>query len=748
MRKLFRKILLAITLLGASLPLLSACSGGKDVTSNSFELYKQVNYFLDKCKTTGLDKQIMDKWMSLEGDKTVPFEKLTGKNGNLNVATSSIAVPFSYIYEGKNVGICMDYMYYFAKEYGYTVTVHDYSTMAGMIDAICSGKDMIAAAPSTITEERVYSIAFTKPYYLNQVINVTLKSNAEKYSTKESLAGKNIGCLTGTASRGYIEQDVPTANILEYNSIADLNLSLRKGDIQSYYSDSSTHEYVILTEKDITSTYVSDDNYYAFILNKFGYQTLSELNQSTISILEGSVYGDYLSNTLPQANKIYYKDITNCAQSVSTGKSQAFAADYCIAREMCKELSNFYSLYEPIGSSDVACVFPQTAQGDSRRESFNLFLSQMREDGSLNTLITKWINYDESSTATYIAYDALPNKNGVFKLSVDPTITPFVFIKDNRLTGLEIELFYLYCKTMGYSLKIEKMNFEALIPSLVTNDAAASMILVSEERKKSVFFSDPYFSSEVVLVTQANSVIQKSWWEKIGDSFYKTFIKEDRWKMFLVGIGHTLLICICAAIGGILIGTLLFMLCKDGNKLANILCKIYNSILHNIPVVVILMIFYYIIFGNSSINGIVVSIIAFSFTFSTSIFGMLKNSISAIDPQQFEAGYALGYRKNQTFFKIILPQASRLFYPQFSADIVSLLKETAVVGYIAVMDLTKVSDIIRSRTYEAFFPLLASAVIYFILAVLLVQLVKLIQRLTDPRKRKKSSSLKGVKQHD
>jgi polar amino acid transport system substrate-binding protein len=167
-----------------------------------------------------------------------------------------------------------------------------------------------------------------------------------------------------------------------------------------------------------------------------------------------------------------------------------------------------------------------------------------------------------------------------------------------------------------------------------------------------------------------------------------------------------------------------------------------------LPVIVMLMIFYYIVFSNAPVNGVFVSIVVFSLTFGASVFGMLTSSINTIDRGQTEAAYALGFSNLRTFFKIVLPQALKFFLPSYKSELVALIKATAVVGYIAVQDLTRVGDIVRSRTYEAFFPIISVAVIYFIMAWILIVLVDRIEIKIDPKRRKRDDILKGVKTND
>ena len=138
----------------------------------------------------------------------------------------------------------------------------------------------------------------------------------------------------------------------------------------------------------------------------------------------------------------------------------------------------------------------------------------------------------------------------------------------------------------------------------------------------------------------------------------------------------------------------------------------------------------------------------YSITFAISVFHMIENGVSAINKGQYDAAITLGYKPKDAFRKIVLPQAIRFILPPFKGEVVSLIKGTAIVGYISVQDLSKVSDIVRSRTYEVFFPLIASAIIYYLLAKLLSFVITLLIDRTNPQNRSEESILEGVKRHD
>jgi polar amino acid transport system substrate-binding protein len=190
------------------------------------------------------------------------------------------------------------------------------------------------------------------------------------------------------------------------------------------------------------------------------------------------------------------------------------------------------------------------------------------------------------------------------------------------------------------------------------------------------------------------------------------------------------------------------MICRNGSAAANGAAGFCVWLVRGTPMVVLLMILYYIIFGSVAISGIAVAVIGFTLTFGASVFGLLKMGVGTIDRGQYEAAYALGHTNRHTFFKIILPQAIPHVLSAYQGEIVGLIKATAIVGYIAVQDLAKMGDIVRSHTYEAFFPLISITIIYFALEGLFGFAISRIRINIDPKKRNRERILRGVNSHD
>jgi polar amino acid transport system substrate-binding protein len=217
-------------------------------------------------------------------------------------------------------------------------------------------------------------------------------------------------------------------------------------------------------------------------------------------------------------------------------------------------------------------------------------------------------------------------------------------------------------------------------------------------------------------------------WTSLTDSFYNNLIVEDRYKMILDGLQVTLIITLFSAILGTLLGGLVCWMRMSRRVWQQQTAKIYIDLMRGTPVLVLLMRMYYVVMEPMDTTGIVVAIVTFAMNTAAYISEMLRTTIQGIDRGQTEAGLALGFTQRQTFFKIVMPQVVRAVMPVYQGEVISLLKGTSIVGYIAVADMTRASDLIRSRTFDAFFPLILTAIIYFFVAwligLLLQSLVK------------------------
>lgn len=234
------------------------------------------------------------------------------------------------------------------------------------------------------------------------------------------------------------------------------------------------------------------------------------------------------------------------------------------------------------------------------------------------------------------------------------------------------------------------------------------------------------------------------WFQKFAAEFRLNFIEGDKWKWLLEGLGNTLLITLFAVLIGIAIGIIVATVRStyDKNKESmkkrggigyivlsffNAICNIYLTVIRGTPVVVQLMISYFIIFAFSR-NGVLIAIITFGINSGAYVAEIFRGGIVAVEGGQFEAGRSLGLSYVQTMIHIVIPQMFKIVLPTLCNEFIVLLKETSVAGYVGLMDLTKAGDLIRGRTYSPFLPLFAVAIIYLLMVMLFTWLVRKLER--------------------
>lgn len=218
-----------------------------------------------------------------------------------------------------------------------------------------------------------------------------------------------------------------------------------------------------------------------------------------------------------------------------------------------------------------------------------------------------------------------------------------------------------------------------------------------------------------------------SWFERLN----KTFIKDDNYMYIVEGLGNTLLITLGALLIGVVLGVLIAVAkyySEDNPKLriVNFLCDLYTTVIRGIPVTVLLLIFFFIILVSA--EGVLVAIIAFGINSGAYMAELVRSGINAVDKGQMEAARSLGMSKWQAMRTIIFPQAIKNVLPAIGNECIALLKETSVAGYVAVVDLTRGANLIRNNTYDAFNPLILSAIIYLVLVIGMTQLLKILER--------------------
>lgn len=224
----------------------------------------------------------------------------------------------------------------------------------------------------------------------------------------------------------------------------------------------------------------------------------------------------------------------------------------------------------------------------------------------------------------------------------------------------------------------------------------------------------------------------QAWIEKVSKMFEMAFLTEDRWKLYLNGLGVTLKVALLAAVLGLAIGTVVALMKLSTNRkgkrtIWSYIANAYIDIIRGTPSVLQLLIMWFIIMKSCK-NGVLVAVLSFGINSGAYVAEIVRAGILAVDKGQTEAGRSLGLSKAQTMFYIVIPQAIKNVLPPIGNEFIVLLKETAIVGYVSLSDLTRVANQVSSRTYEAFMPLIGAAVIYFVIIKILTILLNQLER--------------------
>lgn len=484
-------------------------------------------------------------------------------------------------------------------------------------------------------------------------------------------------------------------------------------------------------------------------------RTIEDIKDKRIGVLLGSIHDTYATKKFPEAEILEYQNVNDMLNALNTGKVDVGFYDHIALKEVLKNYKKLGILAKNVFTVPIAAGFNK--KSSKLRDQFNAFLKEIKSNGIYNDLVDRWMNKD----LTEMPVIKSSNANGELRTGVVGDLgMPFSVIKDGKLVGFDIELSTRFAASIGKEFVPVDMPFGSLIASISTNkiDLITASMMITDERKKKIDFSEPYFESGVsVIADKANMIAdgisnqdnntfpaeKTTFWERLYNSMYNNMIIEKRYMLIINGLCITILISILSALLGTLFGGLICFLRMSKHHLLAGFARIYINLLRGTPVLVLLMIIYYVVFASVNINPVFAAVFAFSLNFAAYVSEMFRTSIESIDPGQKEAGTAGGFTKIQTFLYIIMPQALRRVLPVYKGEFISLVKMTSIVGYIAVQDLTKAGDIIRSRTFDAFFPLIMAAVIYLIIAWLLTRALDYIEISVEPKRKNRKVRIGG-----
>lgn len=470
---------------------------------------------------------------------------------------------------------------------------------------------------------------------------------------------------------------------------------------------------------------------YALNLNGDG----SDIEQSVVGVLTGSLGQYYLEDHFPKATLKCYDDVTDAMQALSSKKIDYVFTSYTTSKIATHQLKNIFIIPRPYTNEGAAVAFRKD-EDPKLIKKVNAIIQKYYDDGTMAKIEDKWVNKGGDA---YTMDDVEVLKDApVLNIAIAANREPMCFIMDGQYMGLDIELISRIATELGRKPVFHDMKFSALTASLLSKktDLIISNFTKTPEREKKVTFSTEYFFNPQKLVARMEKIEKEKvpFFEKLKESFDNNLVKENRYKLILDGLWNTIYIALFSIILGTIIGAVVCAMRMAKSKIFSGFAKGYITLMRGTPILVFLMIIFYVVFAKVDISAVLVAVLAFAMNFAAYASEMFRTAIEGVDRGQYEAGAAMGFTPYSTFRFIILPQAVKRVMPVYTGEAISLLKMTSIVGYIAVQDLTKASDIIRSRTFDAFFPLIVITVIYFILAWLLGQSFSLISKKINKRK--------------
>lgn len=440
-----------------------------------------------------------------------------------------------------------------------------------------------------------------------------------------------------------------------------------------------------------------------------------DLSGLTLTCSAGNYY-DHKYSSRGDITMLLTNTEADAVQAVRQGLADVYVADeVMLTSEDQKRLGLKLAMR---GDETFDVAFATRKGNESLLEKLNGFIST----APIDDIISHWLagTPDVEEPPYTIEEGAAP-----LRCTCSANISPISYIgNDGEWMGMDADILRRFAHSIGRPFEMKFVDFGSAVIALQSeqSDIMSCCLFITEERKKSVDFSIPYYKCRAgYFVKDMESEEGLSFMERVEANL----IKEGRWKLITGGLIETIKITLFSILLGSVLGMGLCAMIRSRRKWLRSTAGVYNWLMAGIPMLVLLLILFYIVLAKSGLSVTVVAIIAFALNFASGVSDVYGTSLDAIPHGQTEAGLAMGFTRMQTFLHIVLPQAIKRGLPLYQGQCISLLKGTSIVGYVAIQDLTRAGDLIRSRTFDALIPLLVITIIYFLLAWLLGLLIKL-----------------------
>jgi polar amino acid transport system substrate-binding protein len=634
------------------------------------ELLTKFNEFLAAANSDGTIEELEKKWMSDVPDSSTPMPEIINKNDPdpITAYLSELTLPFTYFGEGNEIkGYDAELLIRFANSIGRGLSVTPVEFNA-ILPAVQSGKGDFGAAGISITAEREEIVDFSDPTFTDT-----------------------------------------------------LALMIRKSDTVS--GDKANTDGTEKTEPEETAKKdYNPDNL-----------TAEDIIGGTFAARMGTIYDQIVNENFSPSKVELFEDFASAFESVNQGKVEFAVYDTVISMIGIKQYENLGYFELPESYLNVPDAYAVNLSKQGLVDEFNAYLKEAAADGTLAEMKERWLSpsFDEAKTAMpYIGLD--DNTGETIRIAVDATSAPYSYIAGNNTPiGFDVELLSRFAEKTNRKLEFQNMAFNAVLPTINSGkaDMGIGSISITEERKEMVLFTDPvYYERAAVIynIKSAEKTKENKFIAYIKTAVQRNLIEDNRYKLLVNGLIVTMVITVSSMFFGTVLGGGMAYFLTRKNRFAKRIAKLISGLVNGLPTVTLLMVAYYIIFGSSQISNVIIATATFSIIMAIRIGEVLAGAIETIDPIEIEAARASGFTAAGAFMTVTLPQSVKRALSPYLVNFVNLMKETAIVGYVAIQDLMRASDIIRSRTYDAYFPLLFAALIYLIVTTIFILVFKAI----------------------
>ena len=449
-------------------------------------------------------------------------------------------------------------------------------------------------------------------------------------------------------------------------------------------------------------------------------ESFQDYNSSdmTLGVVEGYIFDSSVHKNLPNANVMTYSSRDEAFRALANGEIDGVADDEPVIRAIMRSEDSVEIMEGYLEQDDYGFIFPKNEAGEKLSAEFNQYLKSLKDSGELAKLDDKWFG-KETFNKKSEDIGELTAEKGTLKFAFEQNNIPFAYISAGKPVGYEIDIIIGFCKEMGYGLEPESLIFTDMLEKVAGGDydIGCGAVTITEERGEKLCFSDPDYSGGISIcrLIETEDENQGGLIDSFTRSFRNAFIAEKRYKQFFTGIGITVLITLLTIIIGTQLGLILYCFSRKSFLLVRGLIKLQIWILYRIPVIMIIMLCYYLYYRDLAIGGIVAAVIGFVLVFSTAVYRLIERHVRKVGGGALEDDYRLEAVDTVEMLKILFEERGSDIKEDFKELLILLIKATTVAGYVAVQDMTRTFETIRKDSLEIMLPLAATTIVYFIL---------------------------------